>query len=49
MKRRVNLGLPLFFAFLVISAGMSQAMAQTADKETLERGKYLVGTAGCND
>lgn len=28
---------------------MSQAIAQTTDRETLDRGRYLVITGGCND
>ena len=47
MKHRCNLELVLFLALVGVSAGMNQALAQTA--QTLERGKYLVRIGGCND
>jgi mono/diheme cytochrome c family protein len=42
-----NLKFVLFLAFLSLSTGTNQAIAQTA--QTLERGKYLVRIGGCND
>ena len=47
MKDWCNLKLALFLAFLGVSVGINQAIAQTT--QTLERGKYLVRIGGCND
>ena len=46
-KHLCNLKFVLFLAFLSLSTGTNQAIAQTA--QTLERGKYLVQIGGCND
>lgn len=46
-KHLCNLKFVLFLAFLSLSTGTNQAIAQTA--RTLERGKYLVQIGGCND
>jgi mono/diheme cytochrome c family protein len=48
MKHRCNLRLVLFLALLGMSMGMDQAIAKPM-AQTLERGKYLVRIAGCND
>lgn len=45
-KQSCSLEFVLFLAFLSVSTGV-QAIAQPA--QTLERGKYLVRIAGCND
>ncbi len=37
------------FSLLVLFFGASTGMTQTADTETVDRGKYLVLIAGCND
>jgi mono/diheme cytochrome c family protein len=46
-KQSCRLKFVLFLAFLSVSTGINQAIAQPA--QTLERGKYLVRIGGCND
>jgi mono/diheme cytochrome c family protein len=38
-----------FLAAFTLSAAVHGANAATADEDTIERGKYLVRTSGCND
>ena len=49
MSDERNKKLVFLLAFLCLSMGMSQAIAQTMESDTLERGRYLVKIAGCND
>ena len=39
----------LLFSFLVLFLSAGMGMAQTMESQTVDRGKYLVTIAGCND
>jgi mono/diheme cytochrome c family protein len=49
MNEKRNLELVFLLALLGMITGMSQAIAQTLDTQTVDRGRYLVKIAGCND
>ena len=49
MRHSRYLIIGLFVAAIGSFTGWSTAIAQTADRETVERGKYLITIAGCND
>jgi mono/diheme cytochrome c family protein len=46
-KRCLNIA--AFSAFIGLNVGLSPAVAQTMEHQTVDRGRYLVKIAGCND
>jgi len=41
--------IPVLIAFIGLSFGVNFVMAQTTDRQAVDRGRYLVRIAGCND
>lgn len=49
MSRKYSVALVLLSVVLCAGPGTSNVLAQTLDPQKVERGKYLVTIAGCND
>ena len=49
MSNKHYSGFVLFVVVLGVSIPMGQVTAQSLDAQTVDRGKYLVMIAGCND
>lgn len=49
MNAKRGLGASVFIVLVGAGSGLSQSMAQTVDWQAVERGRYVVTIAGCND